>query len=92
MKKEEEFLSLAVFVFGALATTVLTDILKVMSGRLRPYFLTLCNPDQKSCNGMGNERSEHSNAHHLSPIHLGLTDAEFVCLSKNMTALLREAR
>jgi hypothetical protein len=43
----------AVFIFGALATTVLTDILKIMSGRLRPYFLTLCNPDQKSCNGMG---------------------------------------
>ncbi|CAF2894039.1 unnamed protein product [Rotaria sp. Silwood2] len=64
----------SVFIFGALATTVLTDILKIMSGRLRPYFLTLCNPDQKSCNGMG------------------LTDAEFVCLSKNMTGLLREAR
>lgn len=44
---------LAVFIFGALATTVITDILKIMSGRLRPYFLTLCNPDQKSCNGMG---------------------------------------
>ena len=43
----------AVFIFGGLATTVLTDILKIMSGRLRPYFLTLCNPDQKSCNGMG---------------------------------------
>jgi hypothetical protein len=42
-----------VFIFGALSTTVLTDILKIMSGRLRPYFLTLCNPDQKSCNGMG---------------------------------------
>ena len=28
----------------------------------------------------------------VSPIRLGLTDAEFVCLSKNMTALLREAR
>ncbi|CAF1178318.1 unnamed protein product [Rotaria magnacalcarata] len=65
---------MSVFTFGALATTVLTDILKIMSGRLRPYFLTLCNPDQKSCNGMG------------------LTDAEFVCLSKNMTGLLREAR
>ncbi|CAF3907457.1 unnamed protein product, partial [Rotaria magnacalcarata] len=64
----------SVFIFGALSTTALTDILKIMSGRLRPYFLTLCNPDQKSCNGMG------------------LTDAEFVCLSKNMTALLREAR
>ncbi|CAF1015435.1 unnamed protein product [Rotaria sordida] len=64
----------SVFIFGALSTTVLTDILKIMSGRLRPYFLTLCNPDQKSCNGMG------------------LTDAEFVCLSKNMTGLLREAR
>jgi hypothetical protein len=46
-------LFLVVFIFGALATTVLTDILKIMSGRLRPYFLTLCNPDQKSCNGMG---------------------------------------
>ncbi len=46
-------LFLAVFIFGALATTALTDILKIMSGRLRPYFLTLCNPDQKSCNGMG---------------------------------------
>jgi hypothetical protein len=44
---------LAVFIFGALTTTILTDILKIMSGRLRPYFLTLCNPDQKSCNGMG---------------------------------------
>ncbi|CAF1177573.1 unnamed protein product [Adineta ricciae] len=43
----------SVFIFGALATTVLTDILKIMSGRLRPYFLTLCNLDQKSCNGMG---------------------------------------
>jgi hypothetical protein len=43
----------AVFIFGGLATTVLTDILKIMSGRLRPYFLTLCNPDQISCNGMG---------------------------------------
>ncbi|CAF3897556.1 unnamed protein product [Rotaria sordida] len=64
----------SVFIFGALVTTVLTDILKIMSGRLRPYFLTLCNPDQSSCNGMG------------------LTDAEFVCLSKNMTGLLREAR
>ncbi|CAF1071480.1 unnamed protein product [Adineta steineri] len=64
----------SVFIFGALSTTVLTDILKIMSGRLRPYFLTLCNPDQKSCNGMG------------------LTDAEFVCLTKNMTGLLREAR
>ena len=50
---EESFFTLAVFIFGALATTVLTDILKIMSGRLRPYFLTLCNPDQKSCNGMG---------------------------------------
>ena len=50
---EESFFTLAVFVFGALATTVLTDILKIMSGRLRPYFLTLCNPDQTSCNGMG---------------------------------------
>ncbi|CAF1093225.1 unnamed protein product [Adineta steineri] len=64
----------SVFIFGALATTVLTDILKIMSGRLRPYFLTLCNPDQVSCNGMG------------------LTDAEFVCLSRNMTGLLRDAR
>jgi hypothetical protein len=44
---------IAVFIFGALSTTILTDILKIMSGRLRPYFLTLCNPDQKSCNGMG---------------------------------------
>jgi hypothetical protein len=49
----EKICSLAVFIFGALATTVLTDVLKIMSGRLRPYFLTLCNPDQKSCNGMG---------------------------------------
>ncbi|UJR25044.1 hypothetical protein I4U23_006404 [Adineta vaga] len=64
----------SVFIFGALTTTILTDILKIMSGRLRPYFLTLCNPDLKSCNGMG------------------LTDAEFVCLSKNMTGLLRDAR
>ncbi|CAF0749013.1 unnamed protein product [Didymodactylos carnosus] len=65
---------ISVFIFGALSTTIITDILKIMSGRLRPYFLTLCNPDQKSCNGMG------------------LTDADFVCLSKNMTNLMREAR
>jgi hypothetical protein len=52
------YLVLAVFIFGALATTVLTDILKIMSGRLRPYFLTLCNPDQKSCNGMGRLNKE----------------------------------
>ncbi|CAF0726503.1 unnamed protein product [Didymodactylos carnosus] len=65
---------ISVFIFGALSTTIITDILKIMSGRLRPYFLTLCNPDQKSCNGMG------------------LTDADFVCLSKNMTAVMREAR
>ena len=43
----------AMFIFGALSTTILTDILKIMSGRLRPYFLTLCDPAQKSCNGMG---------------------------------------
>ncbi|UJR23813.1 hypothetical protein I4U23_026789 [Adineta vaga] len=51
----------SVFIFGALATTVLTDILKIMSGRLRPYFLTLCNPDQKSCNGMGRIRMSSKN-------------------------------
>lgn len=50
----------AVFIFGALTTTVITDILKIMSGRLRPYFLTLCNPDQKSCNGMGMDWWPHS--------------------------------
>jgi len=53
MNNRKFFFVQGVFIFGALSTTVLTDILKIMSGRLRPYFLTLCNPDQKSCNGMG---------------------------------------
>jgi hypothetical protein len=61
-----------------------------MSGRLRPYFLTLCNPDQKSCNGMGMFDDNQWDSY--SWFSSGLTDAEFVCLSKNMTGLLREAR
>lgn len=81
------------FIFGALSTTILTDILKIMSGRLRPYFLTLCNPDQKSCNGMGMNIDSFLNMFALTfPFSKGLTDADFVCLSKNMSGLLREAR
>lgn len=80
------------FIFGALTTTILTDILKIMSGRLRPYFLTLCNPDQKSCNGMGIDIDLSFNLFSLTFLFEGLTDAEFVCLSKNMSGLLREAR
>jgi hypothetical protein len=66
--------------------------LKIMSGRLRPYFLTLCNPDQKSCNGMGMFKNYWLTYFEWFFFYKGLTDAEFVCLSKNMTGLLREAR
>uniref|UniRef100_T1IX04 Phosphatidic acid phosphatase type 2/haloperoxidase domain-containing protein n=1 Tax=Strigamia maritima TaxID=126957 RepID=T1IX04_STRMM len=37
------------FLLGIFSTSILTDGIKLMSGRPRPFFLTLCDPDGISC-------------------------------------------
>ncbi|CAG5129132.1 unnamed protein product, partial [Candidula unifasciata] len=42
--------TIIVFVFGVAVTQFLTEVGKNSIGRLRPHFLTLCNPDWKKVN------------------------------------------
>lgn len=37
--------TLIIFLVGAATTFVLSEVMKLASGRLRPHFLTVCNPD-----------------------------------------------
>ena len=39
------FRTLIVFLLGAATTFVLSEVIKLASGRLRPHFLSVCNPD-----------------------------------------------
>ena len=40
------------FALGMLATLMLTQLLKITGGRLRPHFLAVCNPDFADINCM----------------------------------------
>ena len=42
--------NIVVFIFGMGVTQVLTELGKNTIGRLRPHFLTLCNPDYSKLN------------------------------------------
>ena len=37
------------FLFGMLITMIVTDVTKIMVGRLRPTFLEICNPNKTMC-------------------------------------------
>ncbi|GFO47910.1 phospholipid phosphatase 1 [Plakobranchus ocellatus] len=43
--------AIAVFLFGSVVTQFLTELGKHSVGRLRPHFLSLCNPDLEKCSG-----------------------------------------
>ncbi|CAH1773583.1 unnamed protein product [Owenia fusiformis] len=46
---------IGVFLFGALLTLVFTDVTKIMTGRLRPNFLEVCQPNQTMCRLMSSQ-------------------------------------
>lgn len=76
-----------VWVFGAITSEILTDISKVSVGRLRPHFITVCNPQIRLENGTNvtlNEfcQSDGPNLTFLSP------DKYFCPYEKN----IRDAR
>ncbi|CAG2121278.1 unnamed protein product, partial [Medioppia subpectinata] len=84
------------FAYGLLVTSILTDTLKLISGRLRPHFIHVCQQIVEICRQQTIERTgigwDNRSYVELSHIWISPDDYDDSTLCPNHTDVIREAR
>ncbi|XP_054158004.1 phospholipid phosphatase-related protein type 1-like, partial [Oppia nitens] len=84
------------FAYGLLVTSILTDTLKLVTGRLRPYFLTVCQTIHEICKRLSLENTgiDYETRAPVNYRHVWVDPTDFpdTVLCQNQTSIIRSAR